>query len=428
MNQVGVALVGYGTIGCGVIEILQDQMDLIFKRSGVRMDLTWVIDKDLTTPRRVPVKKAKTSSNYQDALKDPNTQIIIELVGGVGFAYTLIEESLKAGKNVVTANKALLAEKGTALFQLAKEKRLAIGFEASVCGGIPIIRTISEALIADNIRSINAIVNGTTNYILTKMFEENQNFSDALAQAQKLGFAEADPTLDIGGHDAAHKAAILASMAFNTVIDYDHVHTEGINKIELEDVRNAQQLGYVIKLLAIAKLDPDNTVEVRVNPTLVPINNQLASVRNEYNAVLVDSDFLGQSMYFGKGAGSKPTATAVVADIVDTAMFINEVEKTTKLYVFNNYPLKPIGDIESRYYLRFLIMDKPGVLSNISGIFAQHNISIASVIQKERSETDYVPLIMTTHSAQEKNILKALDEIEHESYNKSRGVLIRILD
>lgn len=428
MPKISLAIVGYGTIGAGVVEIFENNRDLIRKRTGVDFEIKYLVDKDWTTPRRVEAKSGKKITDYREILKDKDVTIVVELAGGTGFAYSVIEDSLKAGKNVVTANKALLAEKGFPLFDLAREKSLAIGFEASVCGGIPIIRTISEGLTGDNVKSIYGIVNGTTNYILTKMTEEKQGFDTALKQAQKLGFAEADPSLDIGGNDAAHKIAILSSLAFNTAVRYDQVYIEGISGVELEDVANAQELGYVLKLLAIARLDADNSVEVRVNPTLVPLDNQLASVRNEFNAVLVESEYLGNSMYFGRGAGSRPTATAVAADIIDIGIFINDPTKTTKYLQFNQYPVKPIGNISSRYYVRFNIVDKPGILSKISGIFGNHNISIASVIQKERSTTNYVPLIMTTHEARESDIVKALDEIEKEAFNKKRGVMLRIID
>lgn len=428
MPKISLALVGYGTIGAGVVEILENNRELILKRTGVEFEIKYLVDKDWTTPRRVEAKHGKRITDYHEILKDKDVSIVVELAGGTGFAYSVIEDSLKAGKNVVTANKALLAEKGFPLFDLARQSSLAIGFEGSVCGGIPIIRTVSEALTGDNVQSIYGIVNGTTNYILTKMTEEKMSFESALKQAQKLGFAEADPTLDIGGFDAAHKIAILSSLAFNTAVRYDQVYVEGISGIELEDVANAQELGYVLKLLAIAKKDPDNSVEVRVNPTLVPLDNQLASVRNEFNAVLIESEYLGNSMYFGRGAGSRATATAVVADIIDIGIFIDDPTKTTKYLQFNDHPVKPIGNISSRYYVRFNIVDKPGILSRISGIFGNHNISIASVIQKERSATNYVPLIMTTHEARENDIIRALDEIEKEAFNKKRGVMLRIID
>ncbi len=428
MHRIGVALVGFGTIGSGVVKILEDDSELIMKKAGVEINLKYVIDKDWQTPRSVEIKRARKISDYREALNDRDIDVIIELAGGTSFAYTLIEEALKAGKNVVTANKALLAERGLPLFKLARERNLSIGFEASVCGGVPIIRTVGDALVGDRVLSLYGIVNGTTNYILTRMFEENMSFAAALKQAQKLGFAEADPELDLNGFDAAHKIKILSELAFNTCINFEDVYVEGITNIQLEDIKVASELGYVLKLLAIAKLDPDKTVEVRVNPTLVQKGNQLSSVRNEFNAVLIESSYLGISMYYGRGAGSMPTASAVTADLVDIAKSIREPASTLKYSCFNNYPLKSIGDIETRYYVRFNVPDKPGVLSKISGIFGVNNISIASVIQKERSKTDYVPVIMTTHMAFEKDMIRAVDEIEKLYFSKQRGVKIRIME
>ena len=412
MPGIGVALVGFGTIGSGVVRILEDDFELIREKTGVEIRLKYVVDKDWQTPRNVEIKRAQKITDYKTALNDSEIKVIIELAGGTGFAYTLIEDSLKAGRNVVTANKALLAERGLPLFQLARDRNLSIGFEASVCGGIPIIRTVGDALVGDRINSIYGIVNGTTNYILTRMFEENLSFAAALKQAQKLGFAETDPTLDINGFDAAHKITILAELAYNMNINFSDVYVEGITNIQLEDIKVSSELGYVLKLIASAKLDPDKTVEVRVNPALLPRGNQLSFVRNEFNAVMIESEYLGSSMYYGRGAGSMPTASAVVADIVDIAKAVNEPVSTLKYRSCNGYPLKNIGDIETRYYVRFNVLDKPGVLSKISGIFGANNISIASVIQKERSKTDYVPIIMTTHSAFEKDINNAFDEIE----------------
>lgn len=428
MNSVGIAIIGFGTIGTGVVEILQENRELIRKRIGTDIELKYVIDKDTTTSRRVKLQGVTITNDYKVALNDPDVQIVIELVGGVSFAYQIVEDTLKAGKNSVTANKALLAEKGAPLFELALNQNCVIGFEASIAGGIPIIRTLTNALVGDNVTAIYGIVNGTTNYILTKMFEENMDFDTALKQAQELGFAEADPTLDIEGGDAAHKIALLGALAFNNDLTFNQVYAEGISRINLEDIRIAGKLGYIIKLLGIAKIDEDNQIELRVNPTLVPTDYQLASVRNEFNAIMVESKFLGRSMYYGRGAGSQPTATAVVADIISIARSIDKPTRTSKYTQFNHFPVKPMGDIKSRYYIRFNVKDQVGVLSKISGIFGKNNISIATVLQFERSETVLVPLILTTHSAYEKDIIKSLDEIENADYTKNRGIMLRILD
>ena len=428
MNKIGVAVVGFGTIGSGVVEILQTNRNMINKRVNADVTLLYVVDKDLKTDRGIKVNTAVMTGNYQEALDDPAVNIIVELVGGTGFAYTLIEESLKAGKHVVTANKALLAEKGAPLFKLAREQKLALGFEASVAGGIPIIRTVNDALAGDSIHAIYGIVNGTTNYILTKMLEESWSFETALKKAQELGFAEADPTLDIEGYDAAHKIALLSAIAFNTTLRYDQVYVEGISNIDLQDVQYAGELGYIMKLLAITRKGRDNRIELRVNPTLVSQNNQLATGKNEFNAVMIESRFLGESMYYGKGAGSQPTASAVLADILDIARWDENPSKTNKYLPFNDYSVIEPGEIQSRYYIRFSVLDQAGVLEKISGIFSRHQISISSMIQKERSAHGYVPLIMTTHLSRETDMKKALDEIAELDFNEYRGILIRILE
>lgn len=428
MSKISVAVVGFGTIGAGVVQILQDEAEMIRKRTGVDVDLKYVIDKDLKTKRKVKIEKASFIDDYHVALNDPEVDVVVELVGGTTFAYQLVEESLKAGKNVVSANKALLAERGAPLFELALQKEKVIGFEASVAGGIPIIRTVNDALAGDYIQAIYGIVNGTTNYILTKMLEEKWDYSAALKKAQELGFAEADPTLDVEGFDAAHKIAILAALAFNTTIQYNKVHVEGISRISNQDVKTAGQLGYVLKLLAIARIDAKDQIELRVNPTLVHKDNQLAAVRNEFNAVLIESEYLGSSLYYGRGAGSLPTATAVIADILDLARHQDAPMETNKYISFNNFKVKDMGDIESRYYIRFKVKDHVGVLHTISGVFSEFNISISSVIQKERLKNSYVPLILTTHMAREKDIIAALDRIDSLGFVEHRGVMIRIME
>ncbi len=428
MSKISVALVGFGTIGAGVVQILQDEAEMIQKRTGVEVDLKYVVDKDLKTKRKIKIEKASFIDDYKTVLKDPEVDVVVELVGGTTFAYQLVEESLKAGKNVVTANKALLAERGAPLFKMALENEKVIGFEASVAGGIPIIRTVNDALSGDYIKAIYGIVNGTTNYILTKMLEEKWDFSTALKKAQELGFAEADPTLDVEGFDAAHKIAILAALAFNTTLHYDRVYVEGISNISNQDVKTAGQLGYVIKLLAIARIDANDQIELRVHPTLVHKDNQLAAVRNEFNAVLIDSEYLGSSLYYGRGAGSLPTASAVVADILDQARHLDAPEETNKFILFNDFKVKDMGDVESRYYIRFNVKDHIGVLTTISGIFADFNISISSVVQKERQKNRFVPLILTTHLALEKDIIRALDKIEGLALGEGRGVMIRIME
>lgn len=428
-KRVNVAVVGFGVVGSGVVDLLQRNRDLINSRAEINLNLKYVVDKDLKRDRGVKILYAEFTDDVKKVLEDPEVDIIVELIGGTTFAFELIKTALEKGKHVVTANKALLAEKGIELFKLAQEKSLYIGFEASVAGGIPIIRTIGEALIGDRIIGICGIVNGTTNFILTKMLEEDMDFESALKLAQKLGFAEADPTLDIDGHDAAHKTAILATLAFSTPVTYYDVYVEGIRGMDLRDIYYARSLGYIPKLLSIIKKDDNGEIEVRVHPTFIPEKSQLASVREEYNAVLVHSEFLGISMYYGKGAGSRPTATAVVSDIVDIAKMVTLGYKTYNhtVKLERNAKIKPMDETINRYYIRFMTEDKPGILSKISGVLGDLDISIASVIQKE-TKAEVVPVVMTTHEAKEKKIKSAMEKIEKMPFIKEKPVVYRILE
>ncbi|MEN2997727.1 MAG: homoserine dehydrogenase [Brevinematia bacterium] len=427
MRKVVVGVVGFGTVGGGVVDILQKNRELIRERAGVDVELKYVASKNFGGSG-VEILYAKKTSDYNDIIQDKEVDIVVELVGGIDVPFDILTKAMKSGKSVVTANKALLSEKGNEIFSFAKQYGVAIGFEASVAGGIPIIRVLADSLVGDRISQILGILNGTTNFILTKMFEENMDFASALKKAQELGFAEADPTLDIDGIDTAHKISILARLAFNAYIDFNSVYVEGIRNISLDDVKYAYELGFVVKLLGISRLDDDGTIEVRVHPALISKTNQLAFVRNEYNAVLVESKNLGTSMYYGKGAGRYPTAVSVVADIVEIAKNISNPKLVAKMRDFENREIKSIGDIYSRYYLRFSVIDRPGVLSAISKILGDNNISIAAVIQKEVSPHEFVPLVMVTHHAREKDLVKALSEINNLKVVKGQGVMIRIVD
>ncbi len=423
----GIALVGFGTIGAGVVNILNEEAGRIRERSGVELSLRWVVDKDTVSERRTRPKGIAVSSDYKAALADPEVGIVIELVGGTGFAYTLIEEALKAGKHVVTANKALLAERGRPLFELAREKGLSLGFEASVCGGIPIIRVLDEALRGDEILEIKGIVNGTTNYILTRMEEEGLDFGAALSEAQRLGFAEAEPSLDIDGIDAAHKACILAQVAFSGFARHESIPIRGIRDLSLEDVRDARDLGFTIKLVALARRCSDGRVEIRVDPCLVPSGSQLSSIRLEYNAVLVESRYLGLSLYYGKGAGSDPTASAVMADVVDIALGSSCGSPLTRFKPKSELRLLDPDESVSRHYVRLHVADEPGVLSSIAGIFAKEGISIASVIQKERARSGTVPLVMCLHESSQGALKRALAAISAKGLSLDDAVSMRIL-
>ncbi len=427
MKKVTVGVVGFGTVGGGVVDILQKNRDLIKERSGVNIELKYVASKNFGGTG-VEILYAKKTFDYNDIINDKEVDIVVELVGGIDVPFDIITKAINAGKNVVTANKALLAEKGGEIFSLAEQKGVLIGFEASVAGGIPIIRVLRDSLIGDRVDQILGILNGTTNFILTKMFEENMDFSQALKRAQELGFAEADPSFDIDGIDTAHKISILSRLAFDTSVDFNSIYIEGIRNISLEDVKYAYELGFVLKLLGIAKMDDDGLIEVRVHPALVSKFNQLAFVREEYNAVLVESKNLGISMYYGKGAGRYPTAVSVVSDIVEIALSISDSKVVRKVREIRKREVKSIGDIYSRYYLRFSVIDRPGVLSAISKILGDNGISIAAVIQKEVSPHEFVPLVMVTHHAKEKDLVKALSEINNLKVVKGQGVMIRIVD
>lgn len=427
MKKVCVGVVGFGVVGGGVVDILQSSRELIRKRAGVDIELKYVASKTFRSSG-VEILYSKKTPDYNEIINDKEVSIVVELVGGIDVPYDIITKAIKAGKNVVTANKALLAERGDEIFSLARQHNVVVGFEASVAGGIPIIRILGDSLVGDRVSQILGIVNGTTNFILTKMFEENMEFATALKKAQELGFAEADPSLDIDGIDTAHKIAILTRLAFNTKVNFNAIHVEGIRNISLEDVKYAYELGFVLKLLGISKIDDDGTIEVRVHPSLISKTNQLAFVRNEYNAILIESKNLGVSMYYGKGAGRYPTAVSVISDIVEIAKHIQNPIVAEKTKEFENREIKPIGDIYSRYYLRFLVIDRPGVLSAISKILGDNNISIASVIQKEVSPHEFVPLVMVTHHSREKDLIKALSEINNLKVVKGQGVMIRIVD
>jgi homoserine dehydrogenase len=363
-------------------------------------------------------------------LDNGEIRIVVELIGGTDAARELTLRAIGRGKHVVTANKALLAEYFEDIFGAALEHQVEIGYEASVGGGIPIIKTIREALVGNVIHRIMGILNGTTNFILTKMTREGIDFQSALRTAQQLGFAEADPTLDISGGDARHKIVILASLAFNTAVDIDRVYVEGIGRIEKRDMQYAEELGFVLKLLALAERQEEGVL-VRVHPTLIPRDNPLAAISWEDNAVMVESDFLGKSMYYGKGAGKLPTASAVVADIVDIGRrIVCSPEFEQGAYTFSHKLAQlPFDRSRSRYYLRFLVLDRPGILSKISGILGDNAISIASVIQKEiEEEHEHVPLVMMTHVALEADIVRAIRAIDNLPEVEGEGTIIRVID
>ena len=428
MQTVDVGLIGLGTVGTGVAKLLIESNGDICRRSGVQLRLKRIAEKDWTCPRDVDVPSELVAHDAAEVIDDPSISIVIELVGGLEPAKSFIDRSLKAGKAVVTANKALLAHHGPELFKTAQANGTCIAFEASVGGGIPIIAATRDSFIANRIESVSGIVNGTCNYILTQMTKAGTPYEDALAEAQRLGYAEQDPTFDVDGIDSAHKLAVLARLAFGQDFDLEEVYCEGISKVEVADIGYASSMGYVLKLLAIAKAH-DEGLELRVHPTLLREDRPLAAVSGVFNAIYVEGDAVGQAMLYGRGAGQMPTASAIVADVVDVALGRALTTFQTTWMASKARPdanVLPMDKIQSRYYVRMIVADRPGVLAQIAGIFGTHAISIASVNQYEGEDGGYVPIVLTTHLAEEGNMQRALSEGEQLECTKGRACLLRV--
>ncbi len=427
--KVNVGVIGFGTVGSGTVKILLENKGIIQKKTGVEIVLKRIADLDIETDRGISIPEGVLTIDAMQIINDPEIDVVVELIGGINPAKDFILKAIDAGKHVVTANKALLATEGKDIFELACQKKVCLGFEASVAGGIPIIKVIKDALVANNILSIYGIINGTSNYILTKMTKEGNDFNDALKEAQQKGYAEADPTFDIEGVDSAHKLTILASLAFGIPLSYKSLYVEGISGISSIDIEFATALGYKIKLLAITKL-VNGEVELRVHPTMIPEDYLISKVDGVLNAVYVVGDAVGETLYYGRGAGDMPTGSAVVADIVDIARKIRDgVSGDADLsYIGKDSQLrvKPIGEIESMYYFRCTALDRPGVLSKISGILGEHQISIASVIQKGRKVGEAVPLVLLTHTARERNVQEAIEKIDRLDVVSDSTVVIRV--
>jgi homoserine dehydrogenase len=417
MRSIGIGLVGWGTVGCGLIQTLNENAEAIRNRLGASLELKRVADLDLDRPRPVDVPRHMLTTRVEEILDDPQIDIVVELMGGLGAARKIITDALEKKKYVVTANKALLAHYGNELFETARKNGRAIGFEASVGGGIPLIKSLREGLAGNQIRTIFGILNGTGNYILTRMTDAGLTFEDALKEAQAKGYAEANPALDIEGTDTAHKLAIASALSFGTPIQFDQVYTEGITKIDPLDIQFGEEFGYQLKLLAIAR-NTDGRIEMRVHPTLIPKHHVLASVKGAYNAVHIQGNAVGNIMLYGMGAGMMPTGSAVVGDLMDIARDImaNTPERIPSLAFLperlTSLPIKPMAEIWSCYYFRFAAVDSPGVLSKIAGILGKNNISIESVIQKGRQVEGGVPIVMLTHEAFERDVNNALSEID----------------
>ena len=419
MKKVVVGLMGFGTIGTGLIKIIQQEKQI---------ELKYIADLDITTPRSVKVDKTLLTTDVNKVLNDPSVDIVVELIGGIQPAKKFILDALNNKKHVVTANKALLATHGDEIFQTAKDNNVYVNFEASVGGGIPIIKALRDSFRSSDIRQVLGIINGTSNFILSKMSLEKQTFSSALKEAQGSGYAEADASLDVDGIDSAHKIAILSSIIYRTRVDMDRIYVEGIGHITLDDIQYAEELGYIIKPLAIANRDR-NKLDVRVHPALISKGHLLSSVSDVYNAIYLRGNNIGEMMFYGLGAGQMPTANAVYSDIIDI------VAKTrTESSIIDNYSfadclnVKKTAENRLRYYIRFSAVDKPEVLAKISGILGKRKISIASVIQKDRKQKGAVPIIMMIHEAMEKDVYLAVEEIDKLNIIKKKSVIIRVGD
>ena len=428
MKTVNIGIIGFGTIGSGVVEVLKKKTSLLREKSGIAVNIKKICDKDLKVKRSVKVKKALLTKNANAVLKDPGIDIVVELIGGIHPAKELILKALREGKDVVTANKALLCEEGKEIFAEAARLKRRIRFEASVGSSIPIVKSLKESLISNKISAIYGIVNGTSNYVLWKMSREKCSFKEALNDAKIRGFAERNPRLDIDGTDSAHKLALLTLLGFGRNVSLKDIYKEGITKIQSGDIEYAKELGYSIKLLAIAKV-LKGELELRVHPTLLAEDHPLSNVRGIYNAIYVKGDLLGESLFYGKGAGKFPTASAVAADIIDLAKSADrEYLISDGQFEFKSgvRRIKPINAIKSKYYVRFSAIDRPGVLTAISGILAKYRMSIASVTQVQRRRLMVVPIVMMTHEAEEKDMKGALTEIDRLSCIKAKSVAIRV--
>jgi homoserine dehydrogenase len=433
MREINIGLLGCGTVGTGVAKLLLERRDLIASRLGAVLNLKRAADLDLGRDRGLRFPEGVLVADARRVVEEPGIDVIVEMIGGEGIARELIAKAIAHGRHVVTANKALIASHGNELFQAAAEKKVDLYFEASVGGCMPIVKALRESLVGNRITAMTGILNGTCNYILSKITDEGSTFADALAVAQKQGYAEADPTLDVEGFDTAHKIAILSALAYGTPINLKEVFIEGISHITPMDIEFAGQFGYRIKLLAISKHRGD-AVEARVHPTMIPFANVLSNVNGILNAITVTGDAAGDIMLYGRGAGMMPTASAVLSDLVDLArnMLSGTAGRVPALAFqrerIREIPIMPIDRISSHYYFRFSALDRPGVLSTISGILGAHGISIQSVHQKGRKTDGAVPVVMQSHRAREADVRQALREISALDVTAAKPVVIRIED
>lgn len=419
-----VGILGLGTVGGGVVNVLQKNSESIKRRTGVEIDLVIAGVRDITKKRICDTKKIQLTEDPFEVVNHPEIDVVLELIGGFGLAKELVEKAINNGKHIITANKALIGNHGNELIKLANKKKVRFLFEASVAGGIPIIKALEQGLSANNIESVAGIINGTGNFILTDMKEKGRDFNDVLKEAQALGYAEEDPTFDIEGIDAAHKLSILAAIAFGTEIQFDKIYTKGISEISTEDILHATELGYTIKHLGIAKR-AENGIELRVHPTLVPNNKLIAQVDGVMNAVMVKSDALGTSLYYGPGAGDEATASAVIADLND---IINNQTSNHTLGWKSQQKIKVVDNnsIHSEFFLRLLVTDVKGVLAKVTGIFNDHNVSIEALIQKQVDENNNAHIAITTDKISTKTVMSIKEKIEASEFNQANVQIIHI--
>jgi homoserine dehydrogenase len=416
-----------GNVGAGVYKNLANNRILLMERVGAELQVTKIVVRDPAKARDVQAPASIFSTRWEDLVEDPEIDVVVELMGGISPARELVLSAIEHGKMVVTGNKALLAEHGREIFQAASAHKVPVFFEAAAAGGVPIIKAIREAFIGNHILSMHGIINGTCNYILTRMTDAGLDFAEALAEAQAAGYAEADPTLDINGWDAGHKAIILASLAYGFWVGMEKVYVEGIEKVTAADIRFARQLGYTIKLLAIIKAGKRSEIEVRVHPTLIPDDNVLASVKGSFNAILVQGDIVGETLFYGRGAGQDPTSSAVISDLAEAATALNAPRTSFGFTPHGLYgTCKPIDQIVSQYYLNISVDDQPGVLAQVAGILGELGIGISSMIQPEEHEPDSVPLVLMVHTATNAQINSAIDKISKLPCVKAAPRLIRV--
>lgn len=431
MHSIKVGLLGFGTIGTGVVKVFQKNRELLAGRLGVELELVRIADLDTTTDRGVALAPGLLSNDAQALLNDPDIQIVIELIGGYEPARSFVLQAIRNGKHVVTANKALLAKHGEEIFRAAQDAGVNVMFEAAVGGGIPVISAIKENLGANNFVALYGILNGTCNYILTEMDEKGKDFHEVLAEAQRQGYAEADPTFDVEGIDTAHKLALLISLCFGTRVDYDRIYTEGISRVTALDIAYARDFGYKLKLLAIGKRDGDQ-VEARVHPTMVPADYPLSSINGVYNSIRLVGDFSGPVMLSGYGAGMNATASAVMGDVLAICRDLKTAAGTRTPALgcpqeqLSTFAIKPMEQLVTTYYLRFMVKDQPGVLAKIAGILGKNEISIESMVQPHRHAAVAVPIVFMTHEAKERNVRAALAEIDQLDVIQEDTLLIRI--